>query len=147
MNFHRDLMNDQERDEAVRDVRRGPLSRWSHGAAAALPALEDALAAWPDDVPAWEAKGYALGMLHRDQEGLAAFREALALEPNRESALTGAAYSAAHAGRRDDSIAYWNRAIARQPLAVGISRGAGVALLPESQLASGHGGLPGNPPP
>jgi tetratricopeptide (TPR) repeat protein len=85
------------------------------GALAALPALEDALAARSEDVPAWEAKGYALGLLKRHQEGLTAFQKALSLEPNRESALTGAAYSAAHAGRREESIGYWNRAIAINP--------------------------------
>ncbi len=115
VNFHRDLMGDQERDEAERDVGVALCLDGAMGAAAALPALEDALAAWPDDVPGWEAKGYALGLLHQDQEGLAAFRQALALEPNRESALTGAAYSAAHAGRREDSIGYWLRAIALSP--------------------------------
>jgi tetratricopeptide (TPR) repeat protein len=115
VNFHRDLMDDQERDAAERDVGVALCLDGPMGAAAALPALEEALAAWPDDVPGWEAKGYALGLLHRDQEGLATFRQALALEPNRESALTGAAFSAAHAGRREDSIAYWQRAIALSP--------------------------------
>jgi Flp pilus assembly protein TadD len=115
VNFHHDLMTERERDEAERDVGVALCLDGPIGAAAALPALEDALAAWPDDVPGWEAKGYALGLLHRDQEGLSAFRKALALEPNRESALTGAAFSAAHAGRREDSIAYWQRAIGLSP--------------------------------
>jgi len=112
VNFHRDLMNDRERDEAERDVGVALCRDGPEGAAAALPALEDALAAWPEDVPAWEAKGYALGLLQRHEDGLFAFRKALSLEPNGESALTGAAYSAAHAGRRADAIAYWHRAIA-----------------------------------
>jgi tetratricopeptide (TPR) repeat protein len=115
VNFHRDLMTERERDEAERDVGVALCLDGPIGAATALPALEDALAAWPDDVPGWEAKGYALGLSHRDTEGLSAFRKALALEPNRESALTGAAFSAAHAGRRDDSIAYWQRAIGLSP--------------------------------
>ncbi len=115
MNFHRDLMNDQEREEAERDVGLALCLDGPIGASAALPALEDALTAWPDDVPGWEARGYALGLLHRDQEGLDAFRQALAREPNRESAVTGAAYSAAHAGLREDSIVYWQRAIALSP--------------------------------
>ena len=115
VNFHRDLMNERELYEAERDVGVAVCLDGPMGAAAALPALEDALAVWPEDVPGWEAKGYALGLLHRDQDGLAAFREALALEPNRESALTGAAYSAAHAGRTDDAITYWQRAVALSP--------------------------------
>jgi hypothetical protein len=115
VNFHRDLMDDLERDEAERDVGVALCLDGPTGAAAALPALEDSLAAWPQDVPGWEAKGYALGLLRRDLDGLSAFRKALTLEPNRESALTGAAYSAAHAGRREDSIAYWQRAISLSP--------------------------------
>ena len=115
VNFHRDLMTDRELAEAERDVGVALCLDGPAGAAAALPALEDALAEWPEDAPGWEAKGYALGLLHRDEDGLAAFRKALTLKPNRESAVTGAAYSAAHAGRRDDAIAYWRRAIGLSP--------------------------------
>ena len=115
VNFHRDLMNDRDLKEAERDVslivcREGP-----EGAALALPALEAALEVRPDDVPAWEAKGFALDLLRRGEDGLGAFRKALAIEPHRESSLTGAAYVAAQAGHRDDSIAYWQRAIAINP--------------------------------
>jgi len=112
VNFHRDLMTDRERDETVRDFGVAVCLDGPDGAAASLPALEDALANWSGDVTAWEAKGYALGLLKRHEDGLSAFQKALSLEPNRESALSGAAYSAAHAGRRADSINYWNRAIA-----------------------------------
>ena len=115
VNFHRDLMTDRDRDEAVRDFGVAVCLDGPEGAAAALPALEDALATWSEDVPAWEAKGYALGLLKRHQDGLLAFQQALTLQPNRESALTGAAYSAAHGGRRDDAIRYWNRAITINP--------------------------------
>jgi hypothetical protein len=115
VNFHRELMNDRDRDEAVRDFGVAVCLDGPEGAAAALPALEDALTAWSQDVPAWEAKGYALGLLKRHQDGLSAFQKALSLEPNRESALAGAAYSAAHAGRREDSIRYWNLAITINP--------------------------------
>jgi Flp pilus assembly protein TadD len=113
--FHGELMDDRDRAEAGRDVGVALCLDGPTGAAVALSALEEALAARPGDVPGWEAKGYALGLLHRDQEGLAAFRRALALEPNRESALTGAAYSAAHAGHREDAIASWRRAVAVSP--------------------------------
>ncbi len=57
----------------------------------ALPLLEAALAARPDDVTAWECKGYALGGLGRNGEALAAFQKALKMEPGRESALVEAA--------------------------------------------------------
>jgi tetratricopeptide (TPR) repeat protein len=115
VNFHRELMTDRERDEAERDIgviicRDGP-----EDAALALRLLTPALEARPDDVPAWEAKGFALGLLRRAEDGLDAFRKALAIEPGRESALTGAAYVAARTGHRQDAIAYWQRAIAISP--------------------------------
>ena len=74
MNFHRDLMDDRDRDEAERDIglivcRDGPEDA-ALGTAVARAALE----ARPDDVPAWEAKGFALGLLRRGEEGLDAFR-------------------------------------------------------------------------
>jgi predicted CXXCH cytochrome family protein len=112
VNFHGELMDDRERDDTARDFGVALSLDGPEGAAAALPALEDALAARSEDVPAWEAKGYALGVLKRHQDGLLAFQKALSLQPNRESSLAGAAYSAAHGGRREDSIRYWNRAIA-----------------------------------
>jgi Flp pilus assembly protein TadD len=115
VNFHRDLMDDRQRDLAERDVGVALCLDGPAEAAAALAALEDALADWPEDVTAWEAKGYALGVLQRHEDGLNAFRRAITLEPNRESSLTGAAFSAAHAGRRADAIAYWQRAIALSP--------------------------------
>ena len=115
VNFHRDLMDDQDRDQAERDIglvvcRDGP-----EGARAGA-AVARALRWRPAGRCAgMEAKGFALGLLGRGEEGLAAFRKALAIEPGRESALTGAAYVAAQAGRREDAIGYWNRAIAISP--------------------------------
>jgi tetratricopeptide (TPR) repeat protein len=74
-----------------------------------------ALKAQPDDLPAQEALGFALGQLGRPQEALAAFQTALAKVPDWESALTGAAQAAAQGGPRDDAIAFWRRAIAINP--------------------------------
>jgi Flp pilus assembly protein TadD len=113
--FHRERMSDRQRKEAERDLgvalcRDGPA-----GAAAALPLLDAALVARPDDLDACEAKGFALVQLGRYLEGLAAFRSALGREPGRESALIGAADAAARAGRRDDAIADLRRAIALNP--------------------------------
>ena len=115
VNFHAELMNDQEAALAKRDFgialcRDGPT-----GAAIALPLLETALTAPPDDVPAWESKGFALGQLKRPAEGLAAFQIALSKEPGRESTLMGAAYLAAQAGDRTAAIDFWRRAIAISP--------------------------------
>jgi Tetratricopeptide repeat/Doubled CXXCH motif (Paired_CXXCH_1) len=115
VNFHRDLMDDRDLAETDRDMALIVSRDGREGAAFALPLLEQGLLNRPDDVPAWEAKGFALGSLGRGEEAMAAFRRALSIEPNRESALTGAAYVAAQVARRDDSLAYWNRAIAISP--------------------------------
>jgi tetratricopeptide (TPR) repeat protein len=108
-------MDDRERAEAERDVGVALCRSGREGAALALPLLEEALAARPSDVVAWEAKGFALGLHGRGKEGLAAFRTALTLEPGREGALTGAAYLAVRAGEREAAADYWRRAIAISP--------------------------------
>jgi tetratricopeptide (TPR) repeat protein len=113
--FHHDLLSDRERAEAGRDLGVDVCRDGPDGAAMALPLLEAALARRPDDVAAWEAKGFALGLLARGGEGTAAFGTALALEPDRESALSGAAHLAAQGGRVEQAIAYWLRAIKISP--------------------------------
>jgi Flp pilus assembly protein TadD len=115
VSFHDDLLSDQERAETERDIGVAICRDGSSGAAAALPLLEAALAACPNDVPAWEAKGIALGRLGRGKEALAAFRTALTKEPIRESTLQEAALLAAQVGLRADAIAYWQRAITINP--------------------------------
>ncbi len=115
VNFHRALMDDRERALAERDVGVILCRDGTGGAATALPLLEHALEAQPDDPPAWEAKGFALGQLGRLREAFAAFQTTLAKEPHRESALTGAAQIAAQGGRRNDAIDYWRRAIEESP--------------------------------
>jgi Flp pilus assembly protein TadD len=113
--FHGERMDPRQRAEAERDLGVALCRDGPEGAAVALPLLEASLAAWPDDLAAWEAKGFALGQLRRYDEGLAAFRTALNGEPDRESALIGAADLAARAGRLDDAIADLRRAIAISP--------------------------------
>jgi Tfp pilus assembly protein PilF len=113
--FHRDLMDDRDRAAAERDIGVALCRDGPQGAAFALPRLEQALVARPDDVGAWEAKGFALGLLGRGEEARAAFQTALTKQPNREFALRGAAYLAMRRGWRDDAIAYWRRAIAISP--------------------------------
>jgi Flp pilus assembly protein TadD len=115
VNYHRDLMDDRERTEAEREIGVALCRAGREGAAVALPLLEEALASRPGDGIAWEAKGFALGMLGDGKEGLEAFRTALSVEPDRESALTGAAYLAARAGQPEVSVEYWRRAIAKSP--------------------------------
>ena len=87
----------------------------ARGARIALPLLDAALAARPDDARAWECEGYALGGLGRHGEALAAFEKALNIEPGRESALVEAARLAAKLDRRPDAAAYFERAIAIDP--------------------------------
>jgi predicted CXXCH cytochrome family protein len=113
--FHRNLMEDHERLAANRDIgvalcRDGPV-----GARFALPLLEAALAARPDDVIAWQSKGDALNRLGRPEEALIAFKKALNIEPNSEPVLQEMAPLAARLGRNEDAISYWLRAIACSP--------------------------------
>ena len=117
--FHHDLMDDRQRAEARRDIGVA-LCREGPGAApVALPMLDEALAARPDDRQARQARGTILGQLGRFADGLAAFREVLAREPNDETALVGAAELAARAGWPGDAIADWRRAIAINPWRAG----------------------------
>ena len=77
----------------------------------ALPLLDRGLSRWPDDIPALEAKGYALMLLGRDQETLDAFEGVLGRAPEREKSLFGAALLAARIGRNDLAVKYWTKAI------------------------------------
>jgi len=115
VNFHQDLLDADDRDATRRALGIALCRDGADGARRALPMLEAALAARPDDVPAWEAKGFALGWLGRGPEGLDAFRKALAQEPDRESAWVGAAYLAVQLDRRRDAAAFWRRAITISP--------------------------------
>jgi Flp pilus assembly protein TadD len=115
VSFHAKLMNEAERASTHRDIGVALCRDGREGARYALPLLDAALAAHPDDLTAWQAKGVALGQLGRFQEGLAAFRHALEKNPDEEPVLTEAAYQAAVAGQRKDAIAYWRRAIAIDP--------------------------------
>jgi hypothetical protein len=113
--FHSERMDARERAEVERD--RGiVMSRdGAASARAALPLLEKAVAARPEDVTAWECKGHALAGLGRYGEALDAFRKALTIEPGRESALVEAAHVAAKMDRRPDAVAYFLRAIDINP--------------------------------
>ncbi len=94
-----------------------PCADWAAPGAAleALPLLDAALAAHPDDLPALEAKAEALGRLSRPADGLTACRLALAKEPTRQTALENAANLAGRAGRYPEAIEYWKKAIAVNP--------------------------------
>ncbi len=114
--FHRDQMDDRDRAAAERDIGVAVCRDGREGAAYALPRLRTALAARPDDVDAWEALGFALGLLDRGDEAKGAFESALTRQPGREFTLRGVAYLATRRGWRDEAIAYWRRVIAISPL-------------------------------
>jgi tetratricopeptide (TPR) repeat protein len=113
--FHGDLMNERELAAADRDIGVALCRDGQSGAAFALPLLETAIAARPDDVTAMESKAFALSQLGRGEEAMAVFRKVLSQEPDRETALTGAAYLTAHGRHREEAISYWRRDIAVNP--------------------------------
>ena len=94
--------------------------RWRQGGATDLARrasvlLDAALAEWPDDVPALEAKAHLLWMRGRTAEARDAFRAGMALERDNERLLEGAAALAGATGRRDEAVALLGRAAAVNP--------------------------------
>ncbi len=113
--FHGEEAEARRRAESARDLgialcRSGP--RW---AASALPLLEAAVAARPDDLLAWQCRGVVLERLGRPEDGLASFRQALARQPDIETALAGAAHLADRTGQSREAIDHWRRAIRVNP--------------------------------
>jgi predicted CXXCH cytochrome family protein len=115
VDFHRDLRDQADGSGVEREIAMVICHEGPARAAAALPTLDRAIAEHPDDVPALEAKGFALAQMDRPAQGLAIFERVLEIEPGREIALTGASYVAARAGRLDKAIDYCRRAIAISP--------------------------------
>jgi tetratricopeptide (TPR) repeat protein len=116
VHFHRDFLDAQDRAQTERD--RGMALVRGGGESAlreALPLLQAAAAARPDDLSAVESLGEVLGRLRRPEEGLAAYKTVLGREPTRQTALEGAAHLASRAGRYNESIESWKRAIAINP--------------------------------
>jgi predicted CXXCH cytochrome family protein len=85
--------------------------------ALALPLLEAALQAWPDDDDAAEARATALWLTGQPRDGLVACKELLKRVPQRESSLVDAAYFSTLLGERDEAIGYWRQAIGVNPWA------------------------------
>ncbi|HEV3116242.1 MAG TPA: cytochrome c3 family protein [Gemmataceae bacterium] len=84
----------------------------------ALPLIEKAVQAWPNDVPTLEAKANALAMLDRKVEALSACEKILALAPRREQSLIGAATLARRLHKNDVALDYCKRALEINPLAI-----------------------------
>jgi hypothetical protein len=113
--FHGAPADAQEKTTLERDLGVALCRSGEDGARIAVPMLRAAVWASPDDVPAREALGLALGRVGRDDEALAAFQKTLNWEPTRESTLVAAAYLTMKLGRRRDAISFWQRAIAINP--------------------------------
>jgi hypothetical protein len=111
------LEPDRDLGIALASLAAGSTNDPSRFARRAVELLEASLTAFPDDVPAWEARGQALAMLNRLPEALAAFEGALARSPHRELSLHGAALTAQKTGDRDKALSYWRRAVAVDPSA------------------------------
>jgi predicted CXXCH cytochrome family protein len=83
----------------------------------ALPRLDAALEAWPDDLDARDARARALAGLGRSRQALDDCEAVLSRAPRREETLTRAALLAAKVQRPDDALRYWQRALAVNPQA------------------------------
>jgi hypothetical protein len=83
----------------------------------ALPRLNAALEAWPDDVVAREAHAVALALLGRGRQALEEFDAVLDRAPRREQTLMSAALLAEQHQRPDKALDYWRRASAVNPQA------------------------------
>jgi tetratricopeptide (TPR) repeat protein len=121
--FHSDLVDPRdpavERDLALAMIESGRNSKvdaiTQQAGLKALPRLAAAVRDAPDDVDAWEARGYAYWLTDQPKEALAASEKALALAPRREQALRDAAFFAAKLGRKDLAVAYWKRLLTVNP--------------------------------
>jgi cytochrome c-type biogenesis protein CcmH/NrfG len=77
--------------------------------------LEKSVQTWPEDVPAWEAKSYALWMQGRAGDAFADCEKVLTLAPERELALIDAAMLADQLERAEATLDYARRAAAINP--------------------------------
>lgn len=90
-----------------------PLAR--RAAARAVPLLETAVRAHPDDLRARESLGYALGMLDRLSEARQVYEETLRIEPGRELALPYLARTYSGLNQPDLAAATMREVIAVNP--------------------------------
>jgi Flp pilus assembly protein TadD len=121
--FHADIVDARDdgiqRDRAValallaRETEEVRPRTWL--ARTAQPLLESAVNARPDDVPAWEALGYAHWSQGRFPEAESSFSHALNLAPTREATLIDLAQLNARLGRHGAALEYLQRAIAVNP--------------------------------
>ena len=113
--FHKNLMDARDLVDVKREIAIAYSRDGKEGAREALPWLESSLSAYPDDLPALQAKAVALGWLNRADEGLAIFKKVLSKGPMQELALKEAAQGATQAGQFKTALEYWQRAIIVNP--------------------------------
>jgi len=101
----------------------------------ALPLLEKATAAAPDDLSAWEALGRSRRFCDRLPDALGAYEAALARAPGRELAVTEAAGVAGQMGKIDLAIDYWQRGIRISPRRPHYHHQLALLLLRREQIA------------
>jgi len=106
---------DEQRDLGIALIEFASKQPSFKGGSLAVSLLAQSLSHWPEDMPAWEAKGYALMLQDRNEESLRAFQAALRVAPNREKSLFGAALIAARLGQAENSVKYWKEIIALNP--------------------------------
>lgn len=82
-----------------------------------LDLLGESLTNYPDDFPAWEARGTALAVLGRTAEALSTFERVLEHAPCREHALRAAGQLSQDNRELDKAIDYWRRAVDINPQA------------------------------
>jgi tetratricopeptide (TPR) repeat protein len=125
MDYHWGLMTQEEQQAAARDrgVALGRAARIMDAApqlaraaaTQALPVLEAAVRDRPDDLPALELLGHALGILDRREEALRAYEAVLRTEPGREVSLRSAGRVLARLQRPDRARAALQKTIAVDP--------------------------------
>lgn len=119
--FHRQsaVDGDAERDRGIALMDLAAVepqaARRTRFAEEALEPLTRAVDQWPDDVAAWQARGYAEWNLGRLPTALSAFETALQLAPDREETLQFAAAVAGQLQRTEQALAYWDRAAKVNP--------------------------------
>jgi tetratricopeptide (TPR) repeat protein len=126
-----------ERDRAIALVNRALEGNVSAAAVLgkALAVLETVVERDADDLPAGEARGYALALRRRGAEALAAFQSVLAKAAERERALLGAAAAAEELRETEAAQGYWRRAIAVNPWAPGYHRNLALLLVKQEAWA------------
>jgi tetratricopeptide (TPR) repeat protein len=78
------------------------------------PLLDEAVKNFPDDVDAWEERGWLAVVRDQPARALGSCQACLALAPRREIALIGAAWTAQNLGKAE-ALDYWRRAVAVDP--------------------------------